>query len=123
LACGSCHRLGPQSPQPNQVVGRLHQGESPVHFPQAAQLHSLEQANRLHPAKGLFHALALPLTDGIAQVPRGAFVNDAGAVALFWATWGGMRISRIVPQHPLEESLGQLVVQQPVAVLAEYLLP
>ena len=74
----SCCRLGPQSSQPDQVVRRAHEGEPPAHFLKSSQLHFPQQADRLHPAEGLFHALAFPLAERIAGVPGGAFVNGAG---------------------------------------------
>src|SRR3990172_2990113 len=77
LSFGSCDRLRPQSSQPNQVVGCPDEGEPPTHFLQTSQLHLLQQANHLHPAERLFHALAFLLADGIPRVPRRASVNRA----------------------------------------------
>src|SRR3972149_6679846 len=63
LPFGSCDRLRPQASQANQVIRRADQGEPPTQVAQTSQLHFFEQADHLHPTKGLFHPLAFLLAD------------------------------------------------------------
>ena len=65
----SCDRRGAQFSQPDQVVHCAHEGEPPADFLDASQLHFPQQADRLHPAEGLFHAFAFLLADRVAGMP------------------------------------------------------
>src|SRR5258708_13224117 len=66
-----------QVPRAHQVVGRRGEREHPLHPRLAAMPQLLQQPNRLHPTKNLFHAFPHALPDFVATVPRRAPVDRA----------------------------------------------
>src|ERR1700688_2677873 len=64
-------RLGRnQGAQAHQIVDRLGEGEHPAHGLPPAMSELAHEANHLVPAEDLLHPFALPLTDGVAGMPR-----------------------------------------------------
>jgi hypothetical protein len=66
----------------HQIVSSTSEGEDPIHSAHAAVTQLAHQRDRLQPAETFFDPLPLPLTDGVACVPRGAAINRAAAAAL-----------------------------------------
>ena len=67
----SC-RSSQQISHSHQVVSCGGEDEHPVHSFSATMAQFAQQANRLQPTEDLFDPFALPLTDLVARVPRGA---------------------------------------------------
>src|SRR5215470_18478114 len=59
----------------HQIVGRARQSENPMHFRNSAMPHLPHQRNRLQPAEAFFDPLPLSLTEGVAEMARGAVIN------------------------------------------------
>src|SRR5690348_4885337 len=66
----------------HQVVNRRGPGEHPGHALAAPVTNFTLQTDRFHPAKDLFHPLALALAEGVTRMPRGALIDGAAAVGV-----------------------------------------
>src|SRR6202162_1125546 len=77
----SC-RSSQQIADPHQVVNRRGPGEHPGHALSASVTNFTHQTHRFHPAKDLFHPLALALAEGVTRMPRGALIDGAAAVGV-----------------------------------------
>src|SRR6516165_3966308 len=64
----------------DQVVRGDREREHPLDPLLTAMPQLAESAHRLQPSEDLFNALALPLTDGVARMPRRAAVDRTPAV-------------------------------------------
>src|SRR6266851_8680521 len=73
---------GHQLPHSYQVVGRSSEDKDPVHARGAAMAQLAQQAHRLQPAKDLFDPFALLLTDLIARMARGPFIDGRAAISV-----------------------------------------
>jgi hypothetical protein len=72
------HRnCGGQVSHAHQIVGGAGEGKYPVHFVHPAMPNLSHERDRLQPAEAFFDPFPLPLTDGVARVPRGAAINRA----------------------------------------------
>ena len=88
-AVGGGRALGPrtsgwghhQPSHPHQVVRGGGEGEAPAHAGAPPVPQFAEQADRLHPAEGLFDQFAFSLTDRVPRMPRGAAVEGTLAMA------------------------------------------
>src|SRR2546425_8476509 len=69
-----------QVPQPHEVVRGDREGEHPGDALQPTMTELPQSADRLQPAKDLFYALALALTDLVARVARGPLVDGTAAM-------------------------------------------
>jgi hypothetical protein len=68
---------GSQVSHAHQIVGGAGEGKYPVHFVHPAMPNLSHERDRLQPAEAFFDPFPLPLTDGVARVPRGAAINRA----------------------------------------------
>src|SRR5437016_3178576 len=71
---GSSCGLG-QVADADQVIDRQPEDEHPAHPAPAAMARLAQQADGLEPAEDLLHALAFPLAQLVAGVPRGAPID------------------------------------------------
>src|SRR5436190_3168292 len=71
-----------QLPHSHQVVSCAGEDEDPVHSFSATMAQLAQQANRLQPTEDLFDPFALPLTDLVALVPRGATIDSRPAIGV-----------------------------------------
>ena len=65
----------------DQVVGRQCQAEHPTDSRDSAMAGLTQAADRLDPAKDLFHPFALALTERVARMASGALVDGTGLLA------------------------------------------
>src|SRR5579864_2398969 len=70
----SC-RSSQQVAHSHQVVNRRGPGEHPGHALAASVTNFTHQTHGFHPAKDLFHPLALPLAEGVTRMSRGALID------------------------------------------------
>src|SRR6476469_6960384 len=77
----SC-RSSQQIAHSHQVVNRRGPGEHPGYALAASVTNFTHQTHGFHPAKDLFHALALALAEGVTGMPGRALVDGAGAVGV-----------------------------------------
>src|SRR6476620_199849 len=66
----------------HQVVNRRGPGEHPGHALATSVTNFTHQTHGFHPAKDLFHPLALALADRVTRVPRGALIDGAAALGI-----------------------------------------
>src|SRR5258707_5512012 len=64
-----------QIPDAHQVVRGSSKLKEPIYILEAAMTRLTHQANRLQPAKDLFHSFAFPLTQLVARMASGALIN------------------------------------------------
>ena len=78
LRSGDKHQI----PDAHQVVSGSSELKEPTYILEAAMTRLTHQANRLQPAKDLFHSFAFPLTQLVARMASGALVNRTAATPL-----------------------------------------
>ena len=66
---------------PDQIVGCQSEGKHPTNSSSTAMAGLAQAADGLYPAEDFFHAFAFLLTDRVAAMTRGAFIDDAGLLA------------------------------------------
>src|SRR5512145_1742974 len=76
-----------QCAQPDQVVGCPGEGHDPVDELSPAVPQLPQAADGFHPAEDLLDQFPLPLTDGVARMPRSAGVDPRSGV-LLGHMWG-----------------------------------
>jgi hypothetical protein len=84
---------GHEVPHSHQIVGGTGEGKEPINLADSAMPQFTQQRNRLQPPETFLDALSLALTDGVARMPRSAFINRAPATSFM--------ILRHVGHHPL----------------------
>src|SRR5438132_11233897 len=78
LRSGDKHQI----PDAHQVVSGSSELKEPTYILEAAMTRLTHQANRLQPAKDLFHSFAFPLTQLVARMASGALINRTAATPL-----------------------------------------
>src|SRR4030095_11370638 len=76
------YRSSQQIAHSHQVVNRRGPGEHPGHALATSVTNFTHQTHGFHPAKDLFHSLALALADRVTRVPRGALIDGAAALGI-----------------------------------------
>jgi hypothetical protein len=110
------HAAAPQEiAHPHQVIDRCGEGEEPADSWHGPMFHVTEQPHGLHPAKDLFDAFAVLLTDRVTSVSRGPTVNRTGPVR---RVLGHMGRDLPGPQI-LHERLGVVILIAPRVMIAE----
>src|SRR5258708_899064 len=71
-----------QISNPYQVVGGGSELKDPTHQRQSSVSGFAQQPNRLQPAKDFFHSFALPLTNLITRMARGARIDRASSILI-----------------------------------------
>src|SRR5206468_11807789 len=77
-------RLGEQSSEPDQVVGRRVERKDPIDERTAAMMELAQEADGLHPTKRLLDEFPFPLTDLVAGMPGRARIDRTAPVRRLW---------------------------------------